>query len=67
MPGPVPGSIEYSSLAPTRATGDRRDDGSRAGFDNDFTQRTAALMTWNPLHLARVLKDAGGIPAYGNR
>jgi hypothetical protein len=23
-------------------------------------------MTWNVLHLARMLKDAGGIPAYGN-
>ena len=23
-------------------------------------------MTWNLLHLARLLKDAGGIPAYGN-
>jgi hypothetical protein len=23
-------------------------------------------MTWNLLHLARMLKDAGGIPAYGN-
>ena len=24
-------------------------------------------MTWNLLHLARILKDAGGIPAYGNQ
>jgi hypothetical protein len=24
-------------------------------------------MTWNLLHLARLLKDAGGIPAYGNQ
>ena len=24
-------------------------------------------MTWNLLHLARMLKDAGGIPAYGNQ
>lgn len=24
-------------------------------------------MTWNPLHLARTLKDLGGIPAYGNQ
>ena len=23
-------------------------------------------MTWNLLHLARMLKDAGGLPAYGN-
>ena len=24
-------------------------------------------MTWNLLHLARILKDAGGIPAHGNQ
>lgn len=24
-------------------------------------------MTWNLLHLARLLKDAGGIPAHGNQ
>ncbi len=24
-------------------------------------------MAWNLLHLARLLKDAGGVPAYGNQ
>ena len=24
-------------------------------------------MTWNLLHLARMLKDAGGIPVHGNQ
>jgi hypothetical protein len=24
-------------------------------------------MTWNLLHLARMLKDGGGIPAHGNQ
>jgi hypothetical protein len=24
-------------------------------------------LTWNLLHLARMLKDAGGIPAHGNQ
>jgi len=24
-------------------------------------------MTWNLRHLARMLQDAGGIPAFGNR
>lgn len=36
------------------------------GPANDFTNRTLTFMTWNLLHLARMLKDAGGIPAYGN-
>jgi len=41
------------------------DDG--AGLDNEFTQRNTTFMTWNLLHMARMLKDAGGIPAYGNQ
>lgn len=40
------------------------DDG--AGLDNDFTQRNTAIMTWNLLHMARLLKDAGGLPNTGN-
>src|SRR5512145_1526970 len=41
------------------------DEGS-GGPENDFTNRNTTFMTWNLLHLARMLKDAGGIPAYGN-
>lgn len=51
---------------PGLSYGDEREDGSRAGFDNDFTQRNTTIMTWNCLHLARLLKDAGGIPNEGN-
>lgn len=36
------------------------------GVDNDFTNRNTTFMTWNLLHLARLLKDAGGLPAHGN-
>lgn len=39
----------------------------RVGLDNDFTNRNTTFMTWNLLHQARALKDAGGIPAYGNQ
>ena len=42
------------------------DEGS-GGPQNDFTNRNVTFMTWNLLHLARMLKDAGGIPAYGNQ
>ncbi len=38
-----------------------------AGFDNDFTNRNTTFMTWNLMHLAKLLKDNGGIPAYGNQ
>jgi len=37
------------------------------GPENDFTNRNTTFMTWNLLHLARLLKDAGGIPAHGNQ
>jgi multimeric flavodoxin WrbA len=42
------------------------DEGS-GGPENDFTNRNTTFMTWNLLHLARMLKDKGGIPAYGNQ
>ena len=42
------------------------DEGS-GGPENDFTNRNTHFMTWNLIHLARMLRDAGGIPAHGNR
>jgi multimeric flavodoxin WrbA len=42
------------------------DEGS-GGPENDFTNRNATFMTWNLLHMARMIKDAGGIPAHGNQ
>jgi multimeric flavodoxin WrbA len=42
------------------------DDGS-GGPDNDFTNRNTTFMTWNLLHMARMLKDRGGVPAHGNQ
>jgi len=41
-------------------------DPGSGGPENDFTNRNTTFMTWNLLHLARMLKDAGGIPAFGN-
>ena len=37
------------------------------GPENDFTNRNTAFMTWNLMHLAKMLKDNGGIPAHGNQ
>lgn len=42
-------------------------DPGSGGSDNDLTNRNTAFMTWNLMHLARLLTDAGGIPAYGNQ
>jgi multimeric flavodoxin WrbA len=42
-------------------------DPGSGGPDNDFTNRNTTFMTWNLMHLARLLKNAGGIPAHGNQ
>lgn len=52
---------------PGPSYGDVLPDGTRAGLDHDFTDRNATFMTWDLMHLARLLKQAGGIPACGNQ
>ena len=47
--------------------GPRYLDAGCGGPENDFTNRNATFMTWNLMHLAKILKDAGGIPGYGNQ
>jgi hypothetical protein len=42
-------------------------DPGSGGPENDFTNRNTTFMTWNLLHLARLLVDRGGIPAHGNQ
>ncbi len=42
-------------------------DPGSGGPENDFTNRNTTFMTWNLLHLAALLKNAGGIPAHGNQ
>ncbi len=42
------------------------DEGS-GGPQNDFTQRNTTFMTWNLMHMARLLRAAGGFPAHGNQ
>ena len=41
-------------------------DPGSGGPENDFTNRNTTFMTWNLMHLGRMLHDAGGVPAYGN-
>ena len=52
---------------PGPSYGDEREDGTRVGLDNDFTNRNTTFMTWNMMHLARMLKSAGGFPDHGNQ
>lgn len=53
-------------IGPGPSYGDKREDGTYVGYDNDFTNRNTTFMTWNLLHMARILKAGGGFPAHGN-
>lgn len=54
-------------VGPGASYGDKQDDGSIAGVNNDFTNRNTTFMTWNLMHMALMLKRESGIPAYGNQ
>jgi len=53
-PGPSYGDVTEGSDVPV-------------GYDNDFTFKNCTIMSWNLMHTARALKDAGGLPTTGNR
>ena len=42
-------------------------DEDSGGPENDFTNRNITFMTWNLLHAAHLLREAGGFPAHGNQ
>jgi multimeric flavodoxin WrbA len=42
-------------------------DPGSGGPENEFTNRNTTFLSWNLMHLARMLKDAGGVPAHGNQ
>lgn len=42
-------------------------DPGSGGPQNEFAQRNTVFMAWNLMHLAALLKGAGGIPAHGNQ
>jgi len=52
---------------PGPSYGDDDGHGGQAGIDNDFTNRNTTFMTWNLMHVAKMLKAAGGIPPHGNQ
>ena len=56
-PGPSYGDTKWDNKELTKPT----------GYDNDFTNRNITFMAWNLMHMARMLKDNGGIPAKGNQ
>jgi multimeric flavodoxin WrbA len=52
-PGPSYGDIEDGSDTPV-------------GYDHEFTNKNVTFMTWNLMHLARMLRDQDGYPDRGN-
>lgn len=53
-PGPSYGDVVEGSDVPV-------------GYDSEFTYKNCTIMSWNLMHTARRLKDAGGLPTTGNR
>ncbi|MGJ3233160.1 MAG: flavodoxin family protein [Oceanicaulis sp.] len=49
-------------IGPGPSYADDESDGPR----HPFTQKNAVMMSWNLMHMARLLKDNGGLPAFGN-
>ncbi len=63
---PQPDAGWIGPIGPGPSYGDENDDGSRVGFDSEFTARNSVFLAWNLMHTAHRLKEAGGLPAYGN-
>ncbi len=42
-------------------------DEDSGGPANEFTRRNTTFMTWNMMHMAKMIDDHGGIPAHGNQ
>jgi multimeric flavodoxin WrbA len=53
-------------IGPGPSYGDDDGKGGKVGVNSNFTQRNVTFMSWNLMHLAHMLKTAGGVPAYGN-
>ena len=62
----IPPQADAGWIGPAGPGPSYLDPGS-GGPENDFTNRNTTFMTWNLLHVARMLKDNGGMPAHGNQ
>ena len=61
----IPPAAETGWIGPIGPGPSYLDEGS-GGPESDYTAKTMTFMTWNLLHVARMLKAVGGIPAVGN-
>jgi multimeric flavodoxin WrbA len=55
-PGPSYGDTEWNG----------EEKNPPVGYDSEFTNKNTTFMTYNLMHLAKILKEQGGYPAYGN-
>lgn len=62
----IPPQADAGWIGPVGPGPSYLDEGS-GGPESDFTNRNTTFATWNLMHLAKMLKDAGGVPAYGNQ
>ena len=62
----IPPQADSGWLGPVGPGPSYLDPGS-GGPDSDFTNRNTTFMTWNLMHLSRMIKDTGGIPDHGNQ
>ncbi len=57
-PGPSYGDVEFR--------GKQLDPDNPEGYNNDFTNKNATIMSWNLMHMATMLGNTDGWPAIGN-
>jgi multimeric flavodoxin WrbA len=62
----IPPQADAGWIGPVGPGPSYLDPGS-GGPESDFTNRNTTFMTWNLMHMAKMLKDNGGIPVYGNQ
>lgn len=61
----IPPAADAGWIGPIGPGPSYLDEGS-GGPESDFTNRNVTFMTYNLMHVAKLLKDNGGIPAQGN-
>ena len=62
----IPPQADAGWIGPVGPGPSYLDEGS-GGRESDFTNRNVTFMTYNLLHTAKMLRDNGGIPAFGNQ
>lgn len=62
----VPPQADAGWIGPVGPGPSYLEEGS-GGPESDFTNRNVTFMTYNLMHTAQILKENGGVPAYGNQ